>query len=542
MRRFFLSGSFRQVRALVGLRYRLIFAQARSGQGRVAVLFALYLLGAMAALFLALGGMGMAVGAVRLGRGESIARWVLTGLCVNGVGLSLLFGFGARAVFAEASLRRYPLPASQRFAIRHWIGLLDPVWLALMASSLGLVGGLLWLGAGSPGWGIAAVLLFIPTAYLMTGILLTMIGRAMRTRLGTAIFGGAMILCFSIGQVAIASLAPDVQRSLWRLVDGVLRWTPPGLAAGSMMAGDQVSSAVRLLLLLVWLAGLVITLRSIERLPEAAGNLDDQHAAALTLQPQAAFEDAIWQIARIFGRRYAPLIDKSLRYHLRCNLIRYSLVTSPLLVVAIRFLDSSGRPGGFIITSALIFYVLSCATGAAMMLNLFGFDGAGISRHALLPAPMGDALRAGSIASLLLRLVVLLISFIFWLILFQERARNWREMALLIGVALTGTLLFSGIGIWVSILAPKRADFDSIWNNRLSLGANIIVIAGVLLPFYAGLAIVDRFGHEVLLRFWWIPLLTAIPGGAVYVISFFFSDPALRLQREHLLRTLAGVR
>jgi hypothetical protein len=83
--------------------------------------------------------------------------------------------------------------------------------------------------------------------------------------------------------------------------------------------------------------------------------------------------DLIGQVGGLFGRRYGPLIDKSLRYHLRCNLIRYSLVTSPLLVVVIQLVGQLAARMAFSLPQCCIFYILSCATAAGMMLNLLGF-------------------------------------------------------------------------------------------------------------------------------------------------------------------------
>jgi hypothetical protein len=74
-----LTGEFgRRGWALIGLRYRLIWAQARSSQGMISALLALYLLGALGALLFAFGGVGAAIAAIELGQGESICRWMLT--------------------------------------------------------------------------------------------------------------------------------------------------------------------------------------------------------------------------------------------------------------------------------------------------------------------------------------------------------------------------------------------------------------------------------------------------------------------------------
>ena len=534
------TGEFwRQGRALVGLRYRLIWAQARSSQGMISALLALYLLGILGALLFAFGGVGAAMAAIILGQGESISRWMLTSLYANGFGLSLLFGFGARAAFTDLALRRFPLGAGQRFLVRHGIGIFDPVWTLLVCGALGLALGMFWLKAGSLLPGVIAAVLFIFASYLTTAALLSIVNRLMLTRQGTAILWGGALTIFSIGPILISSLDPTLTRRIWGMVDAVLRWLPPGLAAGMMVGPLRLAMLGQALVLLGWIAGLAAFLGWLERRPV---RLDEGGA---DLSPNALMvPDMITQVSRFFapvGDHYVPLIDKSLRYHLRCNLIRYSLITSPLLVVVVRFLDLRGPKGGFLFNSAQIFYIMSCSTAAGMMLNLLGFDGAGVRRYAVMPAPLGDALRAGSLASMLLRLGGLLMAFLFWLAIYWREPKSWRMMALLLGIGLTGTVLFNAIGLWVSIFSAKAVDFDSMWNNRLSLGANVVVIVGVLLPFFLGMPLLERYGSGSLTRFWWTPWVAFLLGLTFYLFSFFNLDPALKLKSERLIRRISGV-
>lgn len=525
----------RQGRALIGLRYRLIWAQARSSQGMISAMLALYLLGALGALLFAFGGLGAAIAAIALGQGESISRWMLTSLYANGFGLSLLFGFGARAAFTDGALRGYPLRAGQRFMVRHGIGLFDPVWIVLVCGALGLAIGMVWLKAGDPGSGLFAALLFILASYLTTAVLLSIINRLMQTRSGTAILWGGVLVIFSVGPLVASTLDPSTTRAIWRGLDAVLRWLPPGVAAGMMVSGPVTSHLMKAMVLIAWIAGLTAFLRWIEHRP-----VKSDAGAVSPVDAQVVSEDTIAQVGSLFGRHYGPLVEKSLRYHLRCNLIRYSLITSPLLVIIIRFLDAGGSKGGFLFNSALVFYILSCATAAGMMLNLLGFDGAGVRRYAVIPAPMGDALRAGSMASMLLRLTVVLTAFVFWLAIYWKEPKSWRMMVVLIGISLTGTVLFNGIGLWISIFSAKSVDFDSMWNNRLSLGANAVVLTGVLLPFVFGSALVRDYGHTILLSFWWAPWLTFLLSLAFYLLSFFNIDGALRMKSESVIRRISG--
>lgn len=523
----------RQFWTLVRLRYQLIWAHARTGSGKVALLFALYLLGGMLALLFTFGGLGASIAAIELGRGESVARWMLSSLFANGIGLSLLFGLGPRSAFAEDSLRRYPLSAQERFGVRHVIGLLDPTWLILIAGAVGMAVGFVWLGAGSLVTGIPAALLFIIANYLATAVLLSIIGVMMATRLGATVLGALMILLVSFGPLAVASLVTAQREIVWRALDRVLQFTPPG-AAASMIAGDEPLRVLfGLGLLLFWCAILISTLGKLERRPRAV-----EEAPA----GRASWNDFYDQFGNLFGRRYGPLASKSLRYHLRCNLVRFSLVTSPTIVLMGKFLIPGAGPGGFFQVSLMIFFIMSSATGAALMLNQFGYDGAGIRRYAVMPMPLADALRAGAFASLMLRAVAVCVAIALWLAFYNSEVLTWRMLVMILSIALASLLLFNALGFWTSIYAAKSADFDAMWNNRLSFGANVVVIGGILIPLWGTMFIANRIGQSAFLRFWWIPILALLLCAGFFALTMRTVDKPLNARREKLINLIAGAR
>src|SRR5262249_42267813 len=163
-----------------------------------------------------------------------------------------------------------------------------------------------------------------------------------------------------------------------------------GGAAAAMMAEDRWQVAFgAAALLVIWIAALALALKKLESLPPG---VEAKFSGGII------WDDFYDQIAGLFGRKYAPFVSKSLRYHLRCNLIRFSLLTSPALVLLDKFLSRDRSEGGAILMTFGLFYVISSATGVSMMFNLFGYDGAGIRRYAILPSTMATALRAGSLA------------------------------------------------------------------------------------------------------------------------------------------------
>ncbi|MEP7337950.1 MAG: hypothetical protein ABI977_09420, partial [Acidobacteriota bacterium] len=462
--------------ALVRLRYKLLWANARTGNGKLAVLFAVYLIGGLFTLFFALGGLGLGavLGTTEPVKAQYFARWILTGLFINGVGLSLLFGMGPRAAFSEEVLRRYPLDARERFFVRQVIGILDPVWLLLIAAAYGLAAGIILQGGGSIIRTLPAVTIFIVTSYLATIVLLTLIAIVMETRKGSGLLSMAVLMLVSFGPLALTLLVKSQTAAVWKTLDQILYYLPPG-AAAMMIVGDTVVKALGgLVLLLFWCTALLWALEKLETRPVTT---------QVATPDSIMWQDFYDQLSGLFGSRYAPLISKSLRYHMRCNMIRFSLVTAPVIVMAGKYVfPRQGLQSEFIISMA-IFFIMSSATAAAMMLDAFGFDDAGIRRYAIWPMHFVEALRAINLASLLLRGVAVLGSFALWLLFYSSNLPAWRVLVMTFCTALASLFLYNAAGFWTSVFSPKRMDFEAMWGNRLSFGANVVIIVGVLAPF-----------------------------------------------------------
>jgi hypothetical protein len=517
---------------LVKLRYRLIWAQARTRNGKIALLVLLYLLGGSVALLLALGGLGAAIADEEFRQEGFLARWMLAGFFVNGMGLSLLFGIGARAAFTDESLRRYPLDDRERFAIRQVIGLLDPVWTILVLGVLGMAAGFAWLGKGLLITGIPAALLFIVANYLATVILLSVIGLMVQTRRGAAILSVIVLLLISFGPLAFSLAAFSGGRALWEQLDKVLIYSPAGGAAAMMVAESAFNVIGNFFLLIAWCAGLALLVKKLESLPPIS---------EVSSAGKIIWDDFHDQAAGLFGRAYAPLVSKALRYHLRCNLIRFSLITSPLLVVLGRFMIPGQSASGTLIITFALFFITSSATGAAMMLNLFGYDDAGIRRYAFMPSTFAMALRAGSFASLILRAVTMLLAFAIWIIVARNQI-NLRMLLMVFGIVVASLFLFNALGLWTSVLAAKRADFESMWNNRLSFGANIVMIGGVVIPYVIAIVLAEQIPVETALRFWWVSFLLMMACIAFYAFSLRAIESALESRRETLINLMAGAK
>jgi hypothetical protein len=357
----------------------------------------------------------------------------------------------------------------------------------------------------------------------------------MRSRAASSTLGIIVLALVSFGPLAVSLLVASDAEGVWKLIGRLLLFTPAG-AAAAMMAEDRWGMALgATALLVVWVAALTLLLKKIEGLQPVA------ETNSLGGISSDGFWDGFYdRIAGMFGRRYAPLVSKSLRYHLRCNLIRFSLLTSPLLVLFAKFLVvGRGRRAEVIVTLGL-FFITGSFTSVSMNLNLFGYDGAGVRRYAVLPSTFARALRAGSLASLLLRAVAMLAAVALWII-FARKQFDAGILPMVLEFAVTGLFLFNAFGLWTSVLSPKTADFNAIWNNRLSFGANVVMFCGGIVLGIA-MALSDSIDPSNLLRFWPLGLAMTALSVAFYLFSMKMIEPVLNREREKLINLIAGAR
>ncbi len=517
---------------LTKFRYRLIWAKARASVGTIILLFSFYLVGGAIALLVAFGGLGAAIVDNELDQSGGVARWTLTTLFINGIGLSLMFGVGTQEAFSEKALRSYPLKAREQFIIRQIIGLLDPIWIVTAVGAIGLAVGFSILGKGLILLGLPAALLFIAASYLATVCILSFISHIMRSRAASAALGILVLALISFGPLAMSVLAVSDGDRMFSSLGRFLLFTPPG-AAAAMMAEDRWPVAFgATALMFFWVAALTLSLKKLESLRPGA---ESKFSGGIS------WENLYDQVARLFGSKYAPFISKSLRYHLRCNLVRFSLLTSPVFVLLGQYLVPWRSARGEIIITFALFFITSSAICVSMMLNLFGYDGAGIRRYAVLPSTFATALRAGSLASLLLRSVVMLAAIALWII-FAQRHFDVRMLMVVLGIVGAGLFLFNALGLWTSVLSPNVANFDAMWNNRLSFGSNVVMFCGVFTPYLIAVFLSETIDPSLLLQVWWISPLIMFLCAGFYLISMKMIEPVLNWRREHLINLIAGAR
>ncbi len=527
---------------LVKLRYRLLWAQARTRNGKVALFFILYLLGISVAVFLGLGGIGTAVALAKLGRGEQVARWILSALFLNALIAGIVLGIGPRHAFSESVLRRYPMTRMDRLAARHLIGLLDPMWLLMLALVLGLAFGFSLIYPWQILAGLPASILCVATCYIATASLLLMIDRMLQSRAGTLILGGLVLLLINAVAIPMQFLAASGAPGLKNVADHVLRYTPPGAAAALLAGagiGTQVFSAVTLIgwgVLLVW------AIAALER---------SSPAVRTESGSDLSWENQYDNVASLFGPTLGPLVAKSLRYHLRCNRVRFGLVMAvPMIVLFPRILTMVPRhtqvsaDASFLIT--LVFFLVGAYSSTMVLaVNHFGFDGPGIRRYLIVPAPFSGALLAGSLASLLIGECVVLVSLILWMAM-SGLSFDLRVPTMFFFSGNCGLFLMNACGLWTTTLSPRRCDFKGVFGNQLSLGGNVLMFLQIFLiviPLnYALFAGDTGADSRQILEWWWLSPLFTLFFVTLYVVTVRLMGPVLKWRRERLIRLIAGER
>jgi hypothetical protein len=112
----------------------------------------------------------------------------------------------------------------------------------------------------------------------------------------------------------------------------------------------------------------------------------------------------------------------------------------------------------------------------------------------------------------------------------------------ILGIAGAALFLFNGLGLWTSVLSPKAANFYSIWNNRLSFGANVVMFCGLFAPLWIAIMFSESLDPYDLSLFWRLALAMMALSVAFYLFSMKAIEPVLNWRREKLINLIAGAR
>jgi hypothetical protein len=505
---------------LLGLRYGLLWANVRSRAGKFVLFFAGYLLTLLVITFLLLGGLGAAVAGIRAGRAELVARIILAGFFVYAVLASAILGFGVNRAFSDATLRRYPLTATERFVARHVMALLEPLWLFIAALDLGVATGLAVGGVSGPWLGLPAALLLVASNYLVARLLVAVVERVMRTRVGsTVVLALAMLLILIAPALPVHALGrrtPAMPAAL-----ALLQTTPPAAAAAAITRPGMVSAAW-LLLLVAWCLALGWALVALERRPAASRAVADR---------AASWDHPCDRVAAVFGPSMAPLVGKTLRYYLRSPQTRlnYPLAPAGVIVIILTMREVVFPVAlGFVGVNAFF-----CS--GSLGLNMFGFDRAGFRRYFLLPVSPRRVFTAICTTALVPGTLLIAPVLVLWVV-YSPVNTDLRSVVLLASSAVAGLLFFTTLGAWTSLLAPTPIEFDRTWGNKLSFAANAVMVAGIFAFF--GPAAILRLLHvddATLVAHWWVGVIVVCAAAACLLLTLRAGGVVLERRREKML-------
>jgi hypothetical protein len=105
---------------------------------------------------------------------------------------------------------------------------------------------------------------------------------------------------------------------------------------------------------------------------------------------------------------------------------------------------------------------------------------------------------------------------------------------------LTGLFLFHAAALWVSVLNPRKGNYNSSIGNDLSLGGNILVIGGMLTAIFAPTVLSKKWPAPFDPANWWMVVLPAALGIAAYKVSLSSAATMLGQRRERVLAVVEG--
>lgn len=524
---------FELIGTLIRLRYKLLWANTRTRNGKIALFFAGYLLLVMVLALLAAGGTGAGIQAIRSGQGTTLAGALLTGIFAQALLASVILGFGMAVIFSETELRRYPLRAADRRVTRHFIGIADPFWILFFVLDLGLAFGLYLFGAGGFWYGLVAVLLLFACNYIAARVLAMLVQRLTSRKFGSMIM---LVLVICVGM--LPALLEPVVKKYPALFTGLKQiwWTTPPAAAGVAMTHLDFSALRALGLIVVWTVALIVLLMAIERWPQKT---------AVARSSKVVWEDRMDRLAAVFGPKTGPLVAHWLRFYWRNNRFRtiYPLAL-PLAAFLLFFLSRQSHApgpfsGGSLPMAMGVFGILGFVGTGQFAVNQFGYVGGGFRRFLLLPTDSAAAFRAGSFMFVSLSGALILPAALLWS-LFAPIPSNARMLAMLVGCSLTILFLFHGVALWTSILGPRRGNYKQALGNDLSLAGNVVIIGGMMALLFLPRLLLKGTSAELAQDFWWTTPLLALAALIFYAISLRLTTVLFRARREQLMALMEG--
>lgn len=520
---------FKLVGELIRLRYKLLWARARLRNGRVALLIVGYLIFLLVATVLATGGLGAGLVALHSGKAQMVAGVVLGALFFELLLATVILGFGLNTIFSDLELRRYPVGSLERRLARHLVALVDPFWCLGLALELGLVVGFYVLGVGSLVLGLIAVVLLFVANYLAARVLAVFVDRMMANKIGSLVL---MVLIFGVALGAsrlpiLFKRNPAGAAEVMRF----LRFTPP-FGAAAALAGTGLGAVFGMAVMLGWLVVLGVAMVALERRPAQRRKLPT--AGISYFSPYD-------RVAAWLGGQDAPLVAQWLRFYGRSNRFRtLSLIYLPMLgFITYSLARPRGELDALFVAALGTFPLAGFMSTGRFALNQFGYLGNGFRRYILLPVDVGASLRAGSYTSLLIGMPLIGVGLIAWIVLVPGRS-DAQMLFMLATSGIAGLLVFNALGLWTSILGPRRGNYNQTFGNDLSLAGNVVFMGGLLGCMVLPHVLARLAPALVSPQDWWVGLIPVAFGLVFYAYSLRATGELLLRQRERVMAVVEG--
>jgi hypothetical protein len=406
----------------------------------------------------------------------------------------------------------------------------DPFWFFILALEAGLVVGLYVFGTYSFWYGAAAVLLLFVCGYLLTRVVGVWLDRLMNSRSGSMV---VLLLIMSLSLLP-GTLIPILTKNPAAVgaILKVLRYTPP-FGAAAAMTHHGFDAFVGLGLAAGWALGLMAVLVALERRP-------------VQRQQVARNSGSLWnspfdRVAALFSPQMAPLVGHWLRFYLRNNRFRMLYLFSLPLAAFLTYQMGQGRKTGMSLSVAALgsFAVVAFMGTSRIAVNQYGYVGGGFRRFFLFPTDPAASLRAGSYAAVLLSAALIPPAAILWAI-FSPRPFDWRVVLMPVMDGITALFVFHGIGLWTTLYAPRRGNFDKSLGNDMSLVGNIAVVGTMLTCMFLPMALHFAAPAAVSPDNWWLTLPPVPLAVAFYAASLRGASAAFPARREQLLAVVEG--
>ena len=507
---------------ILRLRYLLQWAQIRRSPARMAWFIFVQVVLAGVAVVSAVVGFGALVVAVQMGRAESMVQGILAAVFLNALVTSLVLGYGLNQALSDKSLRRYPFSYSDRFVIRHVLGLFEPLWLITVAGYGGAAIAAAILGA-APIWVTApTALILVAINYVLVRFLLSFGALMMETTIGSILLVAMTQLLFLLPMTSRMLFNTPGRRALIR---ETLAYTPPA-AAGSLVAG--VGGLSHLLTLIGWLVVCAGLLFWLDHLP------DRSHSARGGL---ATWNGPIDRLEALLPAAWAPLVGRGLRFYLRNQQVQLGVFgLLVLFLVMPAYMSRQSRDAHALFETTLLLCPMLGTVTSVVSSNAFGFDGGGTRRLLLGPISSYSLLVTVNLASAMICGTFLLIAVALWTAV--SRTVEPLMVLMLLTHGLTGLLLFHAAATWTSVLTPARSDYFEKFRRQNTPGTRWtgFFMVGVLM-----LSIGARFllpGDVT--AYWWLSCLLVVLAGITYFVTLKLAAPVFSSRRERLLSVVEG--